>query len=75
MFRLTPHLAIMAVVVPSCGSLLGRILLVLSNFFFWLGDVIMTSPASLTDVVHTSLAIVVGEALIGLGGVNFNGFS
>jgi hypothetical protein len=55
------------------GPLLGRILLVLSNSSFWLGDVIMTSSSLLTDVVLTSLellVIVVGVALIGLGGVN-----
>jgi hypothetical protein len=64
----------MAVVLPSDGSLLGRILLVLSNSFFWLGDVIMTSPALLTDIVLTSLEslpIVVVVALIKQGGVNF----
>ncbi len=63
----------MAVVLPSGGSLLGKILLMLSNSSFWLGDVIVTSPALLTDVVLTSLeslAIVVGVALIRLGGVN-----
>ncbi len=43
----------MTVVLPSGGSLLGRILLVLSNSSFWLGDVIITSPASLTDIVLT----------------------
>jgi hypothetical protein len=62
----------MAVVLPSGGSLLGRILLVLSIPSFWLDDVIMTSPALLTDAVLTSLellAIVVGGAFIGLGGV------
>jgi hypothetical protein len=39
---------------------------------FWLDDIIMTSPALLTDVVLVSLellAIVVGVALIGLGGI------
>jgi hypothetical protein len=39
---------------------------------FWLDDVIMMSPALLTDAVLASLellAIVVGVALIGLGGV------
>ncbi len=61
----------MAVVLPSGGSLLGRILFFLCIFSFWLDDVIM-SPALLTDAVLTSLdslAIVVGVALIGLGGV------
>ncbi len=64
----------MAVVLPSGGSLLGRILLVIDNSSFWLGDVTVTSPALLTDVVLTSLeslVILVGAALIGLGGVNF----
>ncbi len=54
--------------------MLVRILLMLSTSSFWLGDVIMTSPASLTDAVLRSselLAIVVGVALIGLRGVTF----
>jgi hypothetical protein len=62
----------MAVVLPSGGSFLGRILLFLSIPSFWLDDIIMTSPALLTDVVLVSLdllAIVVGVAFIGLGGV------
>jgi hypothetical protein len=44
----------------------------LSNLPFWSDDVIMTSPASLTDAVLTSfesLAILVGVAFIGLGRV------
>jgi hypothetical protein len=44
----------------------------LSNLPFWSDDVIMTSPALLTDAVLTSfesLAILVGVAFIGLGGV------
>jgi hypothetical protein len=56
--------------LPSGGSLLGRSLLVLSNSSFWLGDVIMMSPALLTDAVLTSLELlakVVGVAFIGLG--------
>ncbi len=64
----------MALVLPSGGSLLGRIVYVLGNSSFWLGDVIMMLPALLTDIVLTSLellAIVVGVALIGLGGVTF----
>jgi hypothetical protein len=64
----------MAVVLPSGGSFLGRILLLLSNSLFWLDDIIMTSSALLTDIVLRSLellAIVVGVVLIGLGGVNF----
>jgi hypothetical protein len=61
-----------AVVLPSGGSLLGRIVFFLSIPSFWLDDVIMTSLALLTDVVPASLelqAIVVGVAFIGLGGV------
>jgi hypothetical protein len=59
------------VVLPSGGSLLGRILFFLSIPSFWLDDVIMTSLALLTDVVLMSLdllVIVVGVALFGLGG-------
>jgi hypothetical protein len=62
----------MAVVLPSGGCLLGVILFFLSSLPFWLDDVIMTSPALLTDAVLTSselLEILVGAALIGLGGV------
>ncbi len=64
--------ATMAVVLPSSGSLLGKVLFFLSIPSFWLDDVIMTSLASLTDAVLTSLeslVIVVGVAFIGLGGV------
>jgi hypothetical protein len=52
--------------------LLSIILFFLSILPSWLDDIIMTSPASLTDAVLTSsesLAILVGVALIGLGGV------
>ncbi len=62
----------MAVVLPSGGFLLGKVLFFLSIPSFWLDDVIMTSLALLTDAVLTSfesLAIVVGVAFIGLGGV------
>jgi hypothetical protein len=62
----------MAVVLPSDGSLLGKVLFFLSIPSFWLDDVIMTSLALPTDAVLTSLellAIVVGVAFIGLGGV------
>ncbi len=62
----------MAVVLPSGVSFLGRILFFLSIPSFWLDDVVMTSAALLTDVVLASLellAIVVGVAFIGLGGV------
>jgi hypothetical protein len=58
--------------LPSGGSFLGRILFFLSIPSFWLDDVIMTSPVLLIDAVLTSLellAIAVGVALIGLGGV------
>jgi hypothetical protein len=64
--------ATMVVVLPSGGSFLGRILFFLSIPSFWLDEVIMTSPALLTDIVLTSLeslAIVVRVAYIGLGGV------
>ncbi len=64
-------IATMAVVLPSGGSLLGSILFFLSILPIWLDDIIMTSLA-LTDAVLTSselLAILVGVALIGLGGV------
>ncbi len=62
----------MAVVLPSDGSLLGKVLFFLSIPSFWLDDVIMMSLALPTDAVLTSLellAIVVGVAFIGLGGV------
>jgi hypothetical protein len=63
----------MAVVLPSGGSLLGSsIIFFLTVLPFWLDDVIMTSPVLLTDAVLTSselLAILVGVALIRLGGV------
>jgi hypothetical protein len=62
----------LAVVLPSGGSLLGRILFFLSIPSFWLDDLIMMSLALLTDVVLESLeslAIVVGIAFIRLGGV------
>ena len=62
----------MAVVLPSGESLLGVTLFFLSNLPFWSYDVIMMSPALLIDAVRTSfesLAILVGVAFIGLGGV------
>ncbi len=64
--------ATMAVVLPSGGSLLGKVVFFLSIPSFWLDDVIMMSLALLTDAVLTSfksLAIVVGAAFTGLGGV------
>jgi hypothetical protein len=51
---------------------LGRILFFLSIPSFLLDDIIMTSLATLTDIVLASLellAIVVGVVFIGLGGV------
>jgi hypothetical protein len=60
------------VVLPSGGSLLGVTLFFLSNLPYWSDDVIMMSPALLTDTVLTSfvlLAILVGVAFIGIGGV------
>jgi hypothetical protein len=60
------------VVLPSGGSLLGRILFFLSIPSSWLDDLIMTSLALLTDILLASLeslAIVVGVAFFGLGGV------
>ncbi len=62
----------MVVVLPSGGSLLGKVFFFLSIPSFWLDDVIMTSLALLTDAVLTSLdllAIVAGVVFIGLGGV------
>jgi hypothetical protein len=64
--------ATMMVVLPSGGSLLGRVLFFFSIPSFWLDDVIMTSLALLTDIVLASLellGIVMGVAFIGLGGV------
>ena len=62
----------MAVVLPSDGSLLGKVLFFLSIPSFWLDDIIMTSLALLTEAVLTSLELlvmVVGVAFIKLGGV------
>ncbi len=64
--------ATMAVVLPSGGSLLGKVVFFLSIPSFWLDDIIMMSLALLTDAVLMSyelLVIVVGVAFIGLGGV------
>jgi hypothetical protein len=73
MLRSTPHHSNYGVVVlPSGGTLLGVTFVFLSNLPVWSDDIIMTSPASLTDAVLTSLeslAILVGVAFIGLGGV------
>jgi hypothetical protein len=63
--------ATMAVVLPSGGSLFGKVLFFLSIPSFWLDDIIMMSLSLLTDAVLTSLellAIVVGVVFIGLGG-------
>jgi hypothetical protein len=62
----------MAVVLPSGGSLLGVTFFFLIYLPVWSDDVIMMSPALLTDAAFTSLellAIHVGVALIRLGGV------
>jgi hypothetical protein len=67
--------AIMAVVLPSGGSLLGKVLFFLNIPSFWLYDLIMMmmSLGLLTDAVLTSLEslalVVVGVVFIGLGGV------
>jgi hypothetical protein len=64
----------MAMIFPSGSYFLGRILLLLINFSFWLDVIIVTSSSLLTDSALTSfelLAIVAGVALIRLGGVNF----
>jgi hypothetical protein len=71
------------VVLPSGGSLLSRVLFLLSIPSFWLDDVIMTSLILLTDVMLASLellaiVVVVGVGFIGLGGSKtclYNGFS
>ncbi len=62
----------MVVVLPSGGSLLGVTFFFLSNLPIWSDDIIMTLLALLTDAVLTSLellVVLVGVALIGLGGV------
>jgi hypothetical protein len=62
----------MAVVLPSGGSLSGVTFFFFSNLSVWSDDVIMMSPALLTDAVLTSLellALLLGVALIRLGGV------
>ena len=72
MLRSTRHHSPMAVILHSGGSLLGVILFFLSSLPFWLDEVIMMSPSLLTDAVLMSselLAILVGVAFIGLGGV------
>ena len=64
--------AAIAVVLPSGGSLLSRVLFSLSIPFVLLDDIIMTSLVLLNDIVLMSLeslAIVVVVALFGLGGV------
>jgi hypothetical protein len=62
----------MVVVLPSGGSFLSRILFFLSIPSFWLDDIIMMSPVSLTDIVLASLESLakgLGVAFIGLVGV------
>jgi hypothetical protein len=57
----------MAVVLPSGGSLLGVTFFFLSYLPVWSDDVIMMSPALLTDAVLMSL-----ELLATLVGGSFN---
>jgi hypothetical protein len=72
MLRSTPHHS-----HYGSGSALRWVFVRCNTFFlsslpFWFDDVIMMSPALLTDAVLTLfelLAIIVGVALIGLGGV------
>ncbi len=65
--------AAIAVVLPSGRSLFSRVLFFLSFPLVLLDDVIMTSLVLLNEVVLASLEllviVVVGVALIGLGGV------
>ena len=64
--------AAIAVVLPSSGSLLSRVLFSLTIPFVLLDDIIMISLVLLNELVLMSLellAIVVGVAFIGLGGV------
>jgi hypothetical protein len=72
MLRSTPHHSNYGGGFALRGSLLGVKLFFLSNLPFWSDDIIMTSPALLTDAVlmsFESLAILVGVAFIGLRGV------
>jgi hypothetical protein len=71
-FRSTPHHSYYGGDSALRWVFLGRIIFFLSIPSFWLDDVIMTSPALLTDVVLASLellVILVGVAFIQLGGV------
>jgi hypothetical protein len=72
MFGSTPHHSYYGGGLALRRVLLGKVIFFLSIPSFWLDGVIMTSLALLTDAVLTSLellAIVVGVAFIGLGGV------
>jgi hypothetical protein len=67
MLRSTPHHSNYGGGLPSGGSLLGVTLFFLTDLPFWSDDVIMMSPALLTDAVlmsFESLAILVGGAFI-----------
>jgi hypothetical protein len=71
-FGSTPHHSYYGGGLALRWVFLGRILFFLSILSFWLDDTIMSSLALLTDIVLASmelLAILVGVALIGLGGV------
>jgi hypothetical protein len=73
MFRSTPHHSYYGSGFALRWVFLGRILFFLSIPPFCFDDIIMMSSALLTDAVLTSfelLAIAVGVAFIGLGGVN-----
>jgi hypothetical protein len=73
MFGSTPHHSYYGGGLALRWVLLGKVFFFFSIHSFWLDDIIMTSLASLTDAVLKSLellAIVVGVAFIGLGGVN-----
>jgi hypothetical protein len=72
MLRSTPHISNYGGGPALRWVFVGNNTIFLKYFIFWLDDVIMTSPASLTDAVLMSselLAILVGVAFIGLGGV------
>ncbi len=73
-FRFTPYHSYYCCGLLSSESFLGRILWLLCISLLCLDDVSMTSLALLTGVVLTSsrlLEILLGVALIGLGGVTF----
>jgi hypothetical protein len=72
MLRSTPHHSDYGGGPALRWVFVGNNTIFLKYFTFWFDDVIMTSSALLTDAVLTSselLAILVGVAFIGLGGV------